>query len=482
MHSKNLPKQLRLQKPQPKQILFLKDTHKHVGFGGARGGGKSWVVRFKAILLCLKYPGYQAAIVRPTYPEVQKNHIKPLKDTLCPGYAKFNESRKEFVFFNGSIIYAMYCKDDASAERFNGLELDALFLDEATHFKKEHIDKMRAAVRGANKYPKRIYYTCNPDGVSLGYIKRIFIDKVYEEGEDPEEYSFIQSLLSDNEILMKNDPSYQKYLESLPNSLKQAWLYGRWDVFEGMFFSSFRVSPDPFKCAEAGISVEEAKNTHRWTHVIKPFMIPQNWPITRSYDFGYAKPFSVSYYALSPENVGYLVLQFYGRTKNPNEGLKWTPEQQFKHVAEIERSHPLLKGRYIRGVADPSIWDGSRGKSVNDVAEEYGIYFDKGVNDRIAGWMQCQQRLMFDGNGYSHFYMFDTCQDAIRTIQLMVYDEKKVEDLDTSLEDHWCDDWRYWCMSNPIVPIEVPEAFTPIYDPLDQFKKEGGEWYRYNQL
>ena len=43
--------------PQPKQELFLTDTHKHVAFGGARGGGKSWALDFKATVMCMGYAG-----------------------------------------------------------------------------------------------------------------------------------------------------------------------------------------------------------------------------------------------------------------------------------------------------------------------------------------------------------------------------------------------------------------------------------------
>ena len=37
--------------PNAKQYLFLLDHHRHVAFGGARGGGKSWAVRNKAVRL-----------------------------------------------------------------------------------------------------------------------------------------------------------------------------------------------------------------------------------------------------------------------------------------------------------------------------------------------------------------------------------------------------------------------------------------------
>lgn len=61
--------------PSPKQAQFLADTHRHVGYGGARGGGKSWAVRVKAILLCLHWAGIKVLIVRKTYRELVNNHI-----------------------------------------------------------------------------------------------------------------------------------------------------------------------------------------------------------------------------------------------------------------------------------------------------------------------------------------------------------------------------------------------------------------------
>ena len=38
----------------------------------------------------------------------------------------------------------------------------------------------------------RFYYTCNPGGVGHAYIKRLFIDRRYKEGERPEDYRFIR--------------------------------------------------------------------------------------------------------------------------------------------------------------------------------------------------------------------------------------------------------------------------------------------------
>jgi hypothetical protein len=107
-------------------------------------------------------------------------------------------------------------------------------------------------------------------------------------------------------------------------------------------------------------------------------------------------------------------------------------------VVEIEKSHPWLKGKRIQGVADPSIWDASRGISVAEEADKHQLWFEKGDNERIAGWMQVHERLKFDENGYAMLYFFENCKHAIRTLPLMMYDEHKPEDLDTDLEDHVC--------------------------------------------
>jgi hypothetical protein len=468
---------INLPSPSPKQKLFLTDNHRNVAFGGARGGGKSWAVRIKSILLALKHKGIRICIVRRTYPELIENHIKPLRELLQCGSkdsaAKYNDSRKEMKFVNGSEILFRYCNAEKDLNNFQGVQFDVIFIDEATQLKQEWIEKIGACVRGVNSFPKRTYYTMNPGGASHGYFKRLFIDRKFEKGEYADDYSFIQSLVTDNEALMKENPEYIKQLEKLPPKLREAWLNGRWDVFEGAFFEEFRVTPEPQACHDAGITEEEALQEHRWTHVIKPFDIPSGWKVYRSYDWGYGKPFSCGWWAVDYEGCAYRILELYGCNGTPNEGVKWSNKEQFDKIAEIEREHPYLKGRRIQGVADPSIWDGSKGISAAEEAEKHCLWFDKGINDRIAGWMQVHERLRFDENGKAMMYIFDTCKDSIRTIPLMMYDEHKPEDLDSDLEDHAVDEIRYFCMMRPIAPRKIEVKEKPLYDPLNQFIERG---------
>lgn len=454
--------------PSPKQQQFLLADTKYVGFGGARGGGKSWAVQTKAKLLCVHYPGIKVLIVRCTYPELLNNHINPLRDELH-GVATYNSTEKMFRFANGSSIKFGYCNADKDLSQYQGAQYDVIFIDEATNLDELWLKKITACMRGVNDFPKRTYYTMNPGGRSHGYIKRVFIDRKFETGEDPDDYTFVQSLVTDNKALMEAQPDYIKQLEALPPKLREAWLYGRWDIFEGQFFEDFRETPDPAKAAEEGCTVEDLLKQRRWTHVIEPFAPPKGWTICRSYDFGYNKPFSCAWWAVDYDGVLYRIMELYGCTKTPNEGVKWSPDKQFAEIARMEREHPWLAGKQILGVADPAIWDASRGVSIAEVAAKAGVMFTPGDNNRIAGWMQVHYRFQFDDNGYPRMYIFSNCNGFIRTMPGLMYSETKPEDLDTEGEDHIADETRYLCMSRPIQPIitQAPEVvFTS--DPLNQ--------------
>lgn len=260
---------------------------------------------------------------------------------------------------------------------------------------------------------------------------------------------------------MREDPDYIKQLEALPPKIKEAWLYGNWDIYDGQFFEEFRDDPDHY---------EDGKHTH----VISHFDIPRGWKVYRSYDWGYNHPFSCAWWAVDFDGVIYRILELYGcRKGEANAGVHWTDDRQFAEISRIEREHPWLKGREIHGVADPSIWSAAKtGMSTADTAARHGIYFEKANNDRIAGWMQCRYRMSFDENGKPMMYVFDNCEAFRRTIPTLCYSGTIPEDLDTDDEDHVADEWRYFCMSRPIPPRVEQKESIPVFDPLNQWEKK----------
>lgn len=447
--------------PNPKQIIFLKDHHKYIAFGGSRGGGKSWAVRVKAFLLSMRFKGIIIMIIRRSYPELYANHIKPFKRMLPKAIYKYNDSKKEITFINGSQIVFKYCANEKDLDNFQGTECDILFIDEATQFTEEQFKILNACVRGVSdreedKFPKRVYLTCNPGGVGHQWVKRLFIDRNYLSNERPEEYSFIQSGVRDNKILMEQQPEYIAQLEALPPKLREAWLEGSWDIFFGQFFEDFIDKPEQYK-------------ERTWTHVIEPFEIPDGWKIYRSFDWGYAKPFSCGWWAVDFDGVVYRILELYGCTAEPNTGIKWTPAQVFAEIHKIETEHRWLKGKRIRGVADPAIWDAEFGESIAEVAAKHQVFFEKGDHQRIPGWMQVHYRFAFDENGFPMMYIFKNCKAFIRTIPLLQFDDHKVEDLDTEGEDHVADEVRYFLMSRPIKPRVKHQPDNYEQNPLNIF-------------
>ena len=357
--------------PNERQKEFLRCGKKYIAFGGARGGGKSWAVRCKAKLLALRYPGIRLLLVRRTLPEIEANHLTFLRRELA-GAAAYRAGERRFVFANGSSLQFGYCGSDRDAERYQGAEYDVIFFDEATQLQERWMRQLAACVRGVNGFPKRIYYTCNPGGPGHGYIKRLFIDRRYEPGENEEDYVFIPARVTDNRVLLARQPEYVKQLEALPPKLRAAWLEGKWDVLAGQVFQEFTDDPAHYE-------------DRRYSHVIRPFRIPREWNVYRSYDFGYAKPFSCGWWAVDHDGCVYRIAELYGCTGTPDEGVLWTPEKQFAEIRRIEEEHPDLRGRTIHGVADPAIWDASRGESIYETALRHRIYFVKGDNQRIRG-------------------------------------------------------------------------------------------------
>jgi hypothetical protein len=271
---------------------------------------------------------------------------------------------------------------------------------------------------------------------------------------------FVPSSVFDNKILLENDPDYLTRLASMPEAERKALLYGDWDSYSGQYFAEWRDKPEHY-------------DDRQWTHVINPFKIPSHWKIYRSFDWGYNRPFSVGWWAIDTDGVAYRILEFYGCTGTPNEGLKWTAKQVFEEIARIEREHEYLKGKNIQGVADPAIFAADGGESIAESAQKCKVYFQPGDNQRIPGWMQLHYRLSFDDNGYPMMYIFKNCKSFIRTVPTLIYDDHKVEDLDTEGEDHIADETRYFCMMRPITPRVVEIKEKPLYDPLNQFEDMG---------
>ena len=441
--------------PQPRQEEFMRRFEDEVLFGGAAGGGKSDAVVAEA-LRQIHIPHYKGLILRKTYPQlaeiVEKSYrLYPQIDPK----ARYNESKHTWRFSSGAKIIFGSLPHPKDKYNYQGQAYDFIAFDELTHFTWEEYRYLFSRNR-PNGPGTRVYMraTANPGGVGHGWVKERFVtpappmktmwEKIpiqFPDGRMEVRSTsrvYVPSRVTDNMALMENDPAYIARLASLPEAERKALLEGDWDSYYGQVFGEFRNEPDHY-------------GDRKYTHVIAPFDLPRHWKIYRSFDWGYRKPFSFGWWAIDQDGVAFRILEWYGcRQGRQDEGLEMAASDVFRHVAKLEAEHPLLRGKKIIGIADPAIWQKDGGISIAEEASRKGIYFNKADNTRVAGWAQVHERLKFGRDGRARLYVFNTCRDFIRVFPAAQYDPHKVEDVDTSGEDHICDETRYFCMANPV--------------------------------
>lgn len=458
--------------PQAKQEVWMRRGEYESLYGGAAGGGKSDAMVVEALRQA-NIPHYKGLIVRKTYPELEELIEKSMGyyPRAFPG-AKYNASAHAWRFPSGAKILFGSMQHAKDRTKYQGRAFDFVGFDELTHFTWDEYSYLFSRNR-PNGPGTRVYIraTANPGGVGHGWVKQRFITagpplktlweavliRFPDGHKEPRFRSrvFVPASVFDNQRLLQNDPNYIDKLALMSPAERDALLYGDWDRFEGQVFIEWQNDPDRYA---------DRINTH----VINPFRVPDTWRVWRGFDWGYSRPFSVGWYAVDHDGRMYRIRELYGCDGTPNRGVRWEPARAAQEIRRIESEDLNLKGRTIRGVADPAIFNDAGTESVAALMERQGVYWDRGDNDRIAGQMQVHHRLAFDDRGIPMLYVFSTCRHFIRTLPNLVYDQTDVEDVDTDGEDHIYDELRYICMANPMSPRPPTKRKVMIWDPLNQ--------------
>ncbi|MCJ7837459.1 terminase family protein [Cuneatibacter sp. NSJ-177] len=465
--------------PQRKQGAFMRRPEYECLYGGAAGGGKSDALLAEA-LRQVPVPHYRAIILRKTYPQLSEliDRSRAIYQPAFP-QARYNQTEHFWQFPSGAKIYFGSMQHTKDRINYQGKRYDFIAFDELTHFTWDEYSYMFSRNRPSGP-GTRVYIraTTNPGGIGHGWVKSRFIlpspplTPIWEDyqvvGADGKAIQlrrnrvFVPATVFDNQRLLDNDPMYLANLAMMPEAERNALLYGSWDSFDGQVFTEWRNDPAHYQ-------------DQRFTHVIDPFQVPAHWRIFRGFDFGYAKPFSVGWFAVDENGKIYHIKEYYGCNGTPNKGVMMEPTQIASEIRRIEQEDPMLKGRKIVGIADPSIFDESRGESVARMMERSPnfVYWMGADNTRIPGKMQYHYRLAFDKDGDCMFQVFHTCKHFVRTIPDLVYDEKHVEDINTEQEDHIYDMCRYVFMEHPIAPRKNVLVKPLPDDPLDLCERSG---------
>jgi phage terminase large subunit len=408
--------------PNEKQKLFFSATARHIAYGGARGGGKSWSMRRKFILLALNYAGLKLLLLRRTLPELRENHVIPLIGELY-GVAQYKDTEKAFIFPNGSRIKLGYCDNETDVYQYQGQEYDIIGLEEATHFTESMRDFFITCNRSTRSDIKpRMYYTSNPGNVGHAWFKRLFIDREYRGKEKAEDYIFIPAQVYDNTVLMENNPEYIEALENLPDEMKKAHLYGDWNIFAGQYFTEFRTD----------------------IHVVEPFTIPPEWKRYISIDYG-LDMLACYWYAIDTHNNIYIYRELY------QKDLIITAAAEL--IKKTNGSDNIVC-RY----APPDLWNRRQdtGKSAAETFALSDCALVKSKNDRVNGWYAVKEWLKHiqvkdEQTGReqitSRMKIFNCCKNLIRTLPQLQHDEHNPNDVATEPHEltHAPDALRYFC-------------------------------------
>lgn len=473
--------------PGPQLDAIRKHHIPELFFGGAVGGGKSdyllgdygqdvatYGAAWKGIMFRRSYPQLEELVARSKqiYPQWFGLSVED-----C-----WRVGDHTWTFPNGATLKFRHADDDDAFYNYQGQAYTWIAFDEMPQWPSAvFYMNMKSRLRsgGVSIPNQRIRGTGNPGGIGHEWIKSYFkIDGyplggvILPEDDDGGQRMFVRSKVTDNKILLQNDPKYIKRLSSLGSeTLVKMYLDGDWNVISGAYYPEFSAA----------------------RHLLRPFAIPKHWTRFRAMDWGSSAPFSVGWYAVAdgspvaaydgpalPRGALVKYREWYGAKKDKSVwvGLKMSTEDVAKGIKEREEK----KETFDMSVIDPSAFKEDGGPSH---AERFGrkkIFWQRGDNQRVSGWQQVRDRLIGVGE-QAMIYFFTTCEHTIRTMPMMQHDKKKVEDMDTQGEDHACDETRYACMSRPWVRPDSPAPHVePQYQTLQYGGMVMGQGMSFNQI
>lgn len=461
--------------PPQKRALMTPATE--VLYGGALGGGKSYLARAASIVYSIEIPGLVTYLFRRTFKEVQANHIytpggylEMLKDFMETGDVVWNKSDNAFQWWNGSRIQLAHSQYDNDIFGYQGAQIGFLIVDEATNFSPDMIRFIRTRLRlGSMKVPDRwrgmfprALYTANPGGVGHNYFKSGWVDfgseKVFRAPEDEGGMlrEYVPAKLRDNVIMLREDPEYADRVKGMGSAdIVNAMIEGDWTRVGGGMFSD----------------VWDPKH-----HVIEPFDVPLTWEIHRCYDYGSSNPAACLWFAESdgmehegsngeliwyPKGEIIEIGELYFADKK-HHGMRLAPREQARRMKQREIDEGIA-GRVLPGPADNMIFHKEPGHAsiAEEMAKEH-IYFtrgDKSQGSRVSGCSIMRQRLRNSATPAKElpgFRVFSNCANTIRTVPNLDRSDKDQEDVDTDQEDHIWDVIRYRLLHANIAVREIP--------------------------
>jgi hypothetical protein len=492
--AKPLPPHIVVWEPIPgsSQELALDTRANHTLYTGSRGPGKTdtQLMRFARRVGMGYGAAWRGVIFDREYKNLDDLIAKSKKwfPRIFKGRCQFKESKGDYkwVWDTGEELLFRVIKKKSDYENYHGHEYPFIGWNELTKYPTSELyDMMMSCNRSSwtqakdserDKYgnfvtpqiPLEIFATCNSSGPGHRWVKKRFIDVApYGVMVEKRVNVFNPKTKSREDVVITQvaifgsykeniylDTGYIAELESItdPNRRK-SWLEGSWDVVSGGAFD------DLWK---------------RHIHVVPRFVVPDNWYIDRSFDWGSSSPFSVGWWCESNgEEVELLEVDNEGNRKKIcfvkgslirinewygcdaaqiNTGLRLGSKKiaegiRDREIALLERGYILTQpsagpaDNQIRNVSDDDT------ETIEKKMADVGIRWqpsDKSKGTRIQGVELFRERLENANKGEGPgVYFMNHCVEAINQIPVLPRDPEDLDDVDSEAEDHIWDEVRY---------------------------------------
>ncbi len=497
----NAPEPEIVWRPLPgSQTIALDSRCDHTLYEGARGPGKT----VTQLMRFLRHVGKgYGQFWRGVIFDLEFDHLSGLVTESKKWFGKFGDGAKfyestsayKWVWPTGEELLFRHVKKIADYEGFHGHEYPFLGWNELTkHASSDLYDKFMSVNRSSfdpvlntphlkavdgtiTKYstpnglplppiPLEVFSTTNPNGPGHNWVKRRFINVAPRGTVVRTKVEIFNPQTQENETIERTQvaifgsyrenkylpPGYVAELESIKDpNLRKAWLYGDWDV-------------------TAGGALDDVWQSHM--HIVPRFVIPSSWRIDRAYDDGSSHPFSVGWWAESDGTEATIVLgdgteftfcpqpgslvqifEWYGTEEiGTNKGLKMSATNIAQGI--IDREISMMANGWIHSQPWPGPADNRIRQTIDselDTIEKLmstkGVRWtesDKSPGSRIIGLQLVRDRLEAavkkEGPG---LYFMSNCLASIEILPTLPRDQKKIDDVDTTAEDHCYDMVRY---------------------------------------
>ena len=374
-----------------------------IGYGGARGGGKShWLLAQMGVDDCQRVAGLKCLLLR----KVGKANLEHFEDLRRKLFGKlpheFSAFRGILTFPNESRIIAGHFQNEKDIDAYLGLEYDVIGIEEATTLTARKYQDISTCCRTSKpNWRPRIYSTTNPGGVGHAWYRAKFVQPMIERRET--ETRFISARVTDNSF---SNPEYRKVLEGLTGWQKRAWLEGDWDIAAGQYFTTFR----------------------RDVHVVADFAATRAREWFCAFDYGFAHYTVVLLGCRDGDGNTFIVDEHAERL--------WLPQRHAAAIKAMVGRHKIGDrkmelGDLRRFVAGADVF--SRQGDGSTVAQQYarhGIKLAPASMDRLNGWAAVQQGFGDAENDVRPtLFSHQRCKRLVETIPTLQHDPNRPEDV-----------------------------------------------------